>query len=254
MNYWWLPLIVLGIIIVHSAKMMRLYFVLMEQKIGFGRFLLLYGKTTVVNLIIPFKIGELFRIYSISKETKVWQVGILSVLADRFFDLAALLFVLLPFDIIIGKNFTTITGVFLIGTLVVLALYQIFKPTYEYLNQYIICHKSSRRSMWVLKALNVMHEWYRFLEKLIKGRFALILIASIIGWLVEVVVLKVLALYLTVSFDIQDFSAYVQTVLFAGQSTLARTYVMMSALVLAIFTIILYICFFAKSVKRKGNA
>ena len=48
---WWLiPLLLAGFILVHTAKMLRLYLVLMEHKIGFGRFVLLYLKTTLVNL------------------------------------------------------------------------------------------------------------------------------------------------------------------------------------------------------------
>ena len=55
---WWLiPLLLAGFILVHTAKMLRLYLVLMEHKIGFGRFVLLYLKTTLVNLIIPLKLG-----------------------------------------------------------------------------------------------------------------------------------------------------------------------------------------------------
>ena len=51
---WWFVLaIVVCFLAVHAAKMLRLYLVLMEHKIGFNRFLLLYCKTTFVNLVIP---------------------------------------------------------------------------------------------------------------------------------------------------------------------------------------------------------
>ena len=81
---WWLvPLFLAGFILVHLAKMLRLYLVLMEHKIRLGRFILLYLKTTLVNLIIPFKLGELYRIFCISRETKHWQVGVLSILVNR---------------------------------------------------------------------------------------------------------------------------------------------------------------------------
>ena len=54
--------IAVGFIAVHFFKMLRLYLVLMEHRISFGRFILLYLRTTFINLIIPFKLGELYRI------------------------------------------------------------------------------------------------------------------------------------------------------------------------------------------------
>ena len=48
---WWTILIVIGFFAVHLFKMARLYLVLMEHKISFGRFVLLYIRTTFINLI-----------------------------------------------------------------------------------------------------------------------------------------------------------------------------------------------------------
>ena len=98
--------IAVGFIAVHFFKMLRLYLVLMEHRISFGRFILLYLRTTFINLIIPFKLGELYRVEEIARVTKIWQVGFLSVLVDRFFDTLALLCVLLPLDLILrGGHF-----------------------------------------------------------------------------------------------------------------------------------------------------
>ena len=58
--------IAVGFIAVHFFKMLRLYLVLMEHRISFGRFILLYLRTTFINLIIPFKLGELYRIEEIT--------------------------------------------------------------------------------------------------------------------------------------------------------------------------------------------
>ena len=49
--------IAVGFIAVHFFKMLRLYLVLMEHRISFGRFILLYLRTTFINLITPFKLG-----------------------------------------------------------------------------------------------------------------------------------------------------------------------------------------------------
>ena len=115
--------IAVGFIAVHFFKMLRLYLVLMEHRISFGRFILLYLRTTFINLIIPFKLGELYRIEEIARVTKIWQVGFLSVLVDRFFDTLALLCVLLPLDLILRGGISVITIVFLVALFVIALVY-----------------------------------------------------------------------------------------------------------------------------------
>ena len=95
-HVWMIILFLILFMLVHIAKMTRLYLVLLEQKISFGRFVVVYLKTTCVNLIVPFKLGEIYRVYALAKETKKFPVGFLSVLVDRFFDTVSLLLILIP--------------------------------------------------------------------------------------------------------------------------------------------------------------
>ena len=134
--------IAVGFIAVHFFKMLRLYLVLMEHRISFGRFILLYLRTTFINLIIPFKLGELYRIEEIARVTKIWQVGFLSVLVDRFFDTLALLCVLLPLDLILRGCISVITIVFLVALFVIALVYLAIPASYTYLNRYLIMRKT----------------------------------------------------------------------------------------------------------------
>lgn len=244
-------LMVLGFLVVHLAKMCRLYLVLMEHKIPFGKFLLLYFKTTFINLIIPFKLGELYRFYCIKRETKVWQVGILSVVIDRFFDIAALFVVLFPFDILVNRRFTMITVVFLVVILLCAGIYVSILPTYTYLNQYIITKKSSKRAMTVLKGLDVIKDWYEFMRNLIAGRFALILATSFVGWVCEVGVLKLLADFLKISFGAGDFSGYISNIFLGGENEVANTYTLYSAVIFLALAVLAQIIYWVRMAGRK---
>lgn len=235
---WWLiALFLVGFILVHIAKMLRLYLVLMEQDIGFGSFVLLYVKTTFVNLLIPFKLGELYRIYCISREAKHWQVGVLSVLVDRFFDTLALLIILLPMDIFFFGRLSLITLVFLGVIAVIVVCYLSLLPTYGYLNRYIIKKKSSPRAMAALKGLDVAKIWYDFTQDLVGGRFALISLFSFAGWVLEVCTLKVLAAYLHVPFGAGDFAAYIEAIFGIGESALLKPYTLYSMILMFAFTL-----------------
>lgn len=215
--WWLLPVILLGFCVVHLCKMLRLYLVLMEHKGSFGKFVLMYFRTTLVNLIIPFKLGELYRFYCIFHMTKVWQVGILSVLLDRFFDIVALILVLVPFDLFIHGGLTIITFVMLVTIVLLAVIYLCIMPSYTYLNHYMIRYKSSKRAMLALRALDVAKEWYDFTRNLITGRFALITISSLAGWILEVGVLKAVAMFLGMKFGVGDFSAYIRAI-FTGEA------------------------------------
>lgn len=243
--WWFIPLFLIGFMAVHIFKMMRLYLVLMEHKIGFGKFVLLYLKTTLVNLIIPFKLGELYRIFCISKATKHWQVGVLSILVDRFFDTLALCMILLPLDIFVFGKASLITWIFLSIMVVVVIGYISVLPTYRYLNRYLIKEKSSPRAMAALKSLDVIKIWYDFTQNLISGRFALIFLASFAGWFCEIGVLQLLAPLVIGYTDMQiplfgiyDFNSYIQAIFGMGESFILRPYTICSIAIMFVFTVI----------------
>ena len=251
--WWMIPILLIGFGLVHLCKMLRLYLVLMEHKIGFGKFIRMYFRTTFLNLIIPFKLGELYRFFSITRLTKVWQVGILSVLIDRIFDMVALLIVLIPFDLIFHGSLTVITLILLLVIMVFVIIYMSILPTYSYLNHYIIRHKTSKRALLALKGLDVIKEWYDFTRNLITGRSILITMASLAGWVFEVGVLKLFSGYLGLQFDAGDFSDYIRAIFTGEANVLLRRYTYVGAAIMFAVTLILYLIFGLKQLKKKND-
>ncbi|MBQ8527275.1 MAG: flippase-like domain-containing protein [Lachnospiraceae bacterium] len=237
----WTIVIVLGFMAVHLFKMARLYLVLMEHKISFGRFILLYFRTTFINLIIPFKLGEVYRVEEIARETRVWQVGLLSVLVDRYFDTVALFMLLLPFDLFFRGQLSVITVVFLAIIVIVALLYLAVPSSYTYLNRYLIMKKSSSRSLAALKSLDVVKKWYDFAKDLISGRYALIVAASLMGWISEVVALKALASFKGLQFGFGDFASYIEAIFMNGNSQILTIYTGTTAFAFLVLTVIGYV-------------
>ena len=237
----WTIVIVLGFMAVHLFKMARLYLVLMEHKISFGRFILLYFRTTFINLIIPFKLGEVYRVEEIARETRVWQVGLLNVLVDRYFDTVALFMLLLPFDLFFRGQLSVITVVFLAIIVIVALLYLAVPSSYTYLNRYLIMKKSSSRSLAALKSLDVVKKWYDFAKDLISGRYALIVAASLMGWISEVVALKALASFKGLQFGFGDFASYIEAIFMNGNSQILTIYTGTTAFAFLVLTVIGYV-------------
>ncbi len=243
----------IGFLIVHLVKMMRLYLVLMEHKIGMFQFVRLYLSTTFVNLVVPFKLGEVFRIFSIYRTTKLWQVGILSVLVDRFFDLFALLCVLLPFDLLKGEGISVITGVLFVVLVVISLLYFFFPSTYLYLNRYIIRYKTSKRSLLLLRGLEITKNWYEYAKNLMQGRFPLIIATSFVGWVAEVVTLSFLSKSQNISFSAQDFATYMSAIFIQNNNPILKTYTLYGAIVIGTVTVVAFTIYLIMQFKNQGR-
>lgn len=238
-----IALFLIAFLLVHLSKMTRLYLVLMEQKISFRRFVLIYLQTTFVNLLVPFKLGELFRVYCLGRETKRIRTGILSVLVDRFFDTAALLVILIPFQLFITEKVTGIALVMFAAVVLLMFVYRMFGPTYLYLNHYIIKNKSSVRSMTALRALDHMENGYEYIKELVAGRSQLIILFSCLGWGFEIAALYLLSVILHLSFGIMEISTYIAAIFLSEESVLLTTYTWIGAAMIGLATVLGYIFF-----------
>ena len=224
----------------HVFKFIRFYLVLMEEKeLAFFDILFLYVRTTFVNLIIPFKLGEIYRVAAVKHMTGFYKTGILLVVIDRFFDTLALLALTLPFELLFTRGADPVLTLLFAALLFMLFVYLSFKPTYDYLNGYLIMKKRSKRSMALLNVLDIANEWYLFLRKLIRGRSPLVFMASLLGWGMEFAALKLFASSLDSSFDINAFIQYINSLLSGGRSFTGSAYNLMGIVIFGIMTVIL---------------
>ncbi|MBR6451873.1 MAG: flippase-like domain-containing protein [Lachnospiraceae bacterium] len=247
-----LPLLVL-FVMVHGAKSMRLYLIVIDEKIPFARFLLLYCVTTLVNLIVPFKLGEFFRIFVFTKATKSFRVGFLSVLLDRFFDTVALVLILLPFELLKGGTVSDSTLLLAAFVVVSVFAYVSFLSFYTYLNRYLIMNRTSGGAMMSLRFLELMRAGYNYVRRLIHGRYALLVIFSFVAWLLECGILFLLSKASGLAG--LDFSAYIQSIISTATTPLMSRYVKISILLMALFTVItLAVCLMKQSLFAKKSA
>lgn len=220
----------------------------------FAEFILLYVRTTLVNLIVPFKLGEVYRIEEISRKTKVWQVGVLSVVVDRFFDTLALLVLLIPAELLAFRSLTILSLSFFVVLASLCILYVAIPSSFGYLNQYLIQKKSSVRSLAALRVLDIIKNWYDFTKELVSGRYMLISLSSFMGWLCEIFTLKMLADVMKWPFHYSDFVNYVGAVLQNNDyDTLKWSYTFLAMITFAICTVVFHAGYYvAKWVEKKS--
>ena len=230
--------ILIVFLLVHLIKMMRLYLIVMDRKVSFDRFIAAYLRTTCANLIIPFKLGELYRIGVFYRISGGFKTGFFSVLTDRFFDTLALILILLPYQLFVSKRITVPTVLLTVFVIVVLLTYRVFPPSYEFLNRYIITSRQSKRSMMALAALERVNEWYEYVRDLVKGRYGILLLFSLAAWILEITVLAGFSRICGKSFTVSDFGVYIESIVSGNSYDTKLWYTAASAAVIALLALI----------------
>ena len=235
----------------HLFKFIRFYLVLMEEReLSFFDIMFLYVRTTFVNLVIPYKAGEIYRVAAVWHKTRSFKTGVLSVVVDRFFDTLSLLLIILPFQVFFMRSINPVTGILFAALIILIIAYLSYYPSYRYLNRYLIMTKSSKRSLFLLDLLDRANEWYVFMRKLIRGRGALMILSSLTGWGLEFAALRVLASSLGNDFTIDTFISYIDSLLSGGKNGTGSVYNLMGSVIFLILTVF-FICY---SMSRKNSA
>ena len=238
------------VLVLHFIKMSRLFFIMLEQKIKLAHFIQIYARTAFTNFMVPFKLGEIYRFYCLANVTKNPQIGLLSVIMDRFFDTCALLFMLIPLELYYNRTLSFITILLIFFLIVCVLIYTAFPPLYNYLNKFLILNTKSKNSVRALSALEDINRWFVYSRGLLKGRVIIIILLSGIAWPVEYFALVLLSKVMGTGFVIKDFINYIYSIFYIGAEPIASFYFIASALILAVIAVV----FFAiMLVKKEGK-
>lgn len=246
-------IVLTGFICVHLIKMMRMYLIVMDQKVSFDRFVPAYLRTTFVNLIIPYKLGELYRIGVFYRISGGFRTGFFSVLIDRFFDTLALVAILLPYQLLIAGRVTVPTILLSAFVVIVLIAYRVFRPSYVFLNRYIITSRQSKRSLMALSALEVVNGWYEYVRNLVTGRYGILFLFSLAAWMLEMVVLSGFARLCGRGFSVADFGEYIESIVSGGSLGIKTMYTTASAAVILVLTVVFTLRYLIKGNVKEGN-
>lgn len=227
-------------LIVYILKCLRLYIILYGKGISMEEHLKQFCKTTAVSILLPFKLGELFRAYCYSYQLKNSMLGISSIIIDRFYDTAALLTILGLF-IVMGKM--PVTALFLgmlIFSLLVILAYTSFSAIYTYWNHYFLISRASENNLRSLVFLDKAKRIYKELALLIQGRSILLLLLSLIAWMIEIGSISILSV-LKAEAITANVSAYLNAAMGLGDSINHWYFISVSLVLLFVLYVVLHI-------------
>lgn len=229
-----LPVMVVTVIIVHSVKAGRLYLSLCDSNIDLATHLKLYCKVIPISVILPFKVGEFFRIYCYGRQLGSALKGTVIILLDRVMDTLALVTLLLLVWLFSGGQLPLLVYLLLIFLVMMLIIYSMFPGVYRFWKKHILRAPATERGFSILKMLEMLNTIYLEIEGVVKGKGIILYFMSLVAWGAEIG--SVILLNKIVGKDEMDLAitGYLMSALGGNQSTELARFVFVSVVLLMI--------------------
>ncbi len=241
--------VLLLVIAVHLLKSLRLYIILYGTlDIDYINHLKLYTLTTPVSVILPYKVGEVFRIVLYGNYMNDYIKGSIIILLDRFIDTVALIVLILSSFIIYGGQISFIVFFLLIFTCLLILSYLSFKSFYLYWNKRVIKSSCSKRGISFLKHLKNINNIYEDVHMILKGKGMILLFISLLSWIIEL-----FGLMITIKDDSfrNMLIIYIQSIIGRGNTVYNKEFVFFSVVILVmVFIVVSLLLSFKKILER----
>lgn len=216
------------VILVHLVKAGRLYLAFYGTGMGASEYIKLYCKVTPVSMVLPFKLGEFFRMYGYGEQLNDLLKGIIIILLDRFMDtlaLVAMIFLVWMFN---GGNITFFIYLLLLFLICILLVYFAFPGVYGFWKKYILKARATEKRLALLRILDSLNLVYQEITDVSKGRGFILCFISFLAWAAEIGSLFILNGISGEGELSQIISAYLLSAIGAGTSAELKQFVFLS--------------------------
>lgn len=234
-------ILMIMVIIVYGIKAFRLYFMIFDQKISVVSFLKQYCKALPVSIIFPFKLGELFKIYCYGYALQNYFNGAVVVMLDRFVDTLALVSIITVLSVIYGTNPGTLLYVLIAFIASIMVCYLLFPGMYRYWKHYFIKAKATENGLKILSLFEKLNESYTEVQKVVKGRYAIAYMISLIVWIIELGGVAVINQFDGERNALTGVTEYLESVLYGFDSGYLRQFILVSVVAMLVAYVVLYL-------------
>ncbi|MBE6140464.1 MAG: hypothetical protein E7172_02885 [Firmicutes bacterium] len=224
-------LLIIAFILIHGFKCLRQYLLLMESRIHINDFIKLYFQTTFCSIVLPYKFGELYKMYIYGRKINNYLKGFMVVVVDKVFDAVLLLFLFIPYEYKNNISHSPITWLLFIFVIGFIAIYFSFKQTYYYLNKHFMLNSNSNRTIYVLKILENCNKIYQDVRAMIRGRELILMLFTTFSWAIEYLFIRLL--------NSGEIMPYITAVFFGTQNILVQSYIFIGSVCLIFILIVL---------------
>lgn len=179
-------LLVMTVLFVHMIKAARLYLALYGTDVSRKNFLETYCLTTPFSILIPFKLGELLRMYSYGNLIGDHLKGVVIILLDRFMDTLALMSILIGGIRFYRSEVSLLVWLFACFLFIILLLYLIFPGAAGYWKKYLLTARATPGKIRLLESLEISIHVFKEAKEICKGKGTLLYAMSLLAWGTEI--------------------------------------------------------------------
>ena len=218
-------ILIITVLLVHTVKAMRLYLALCDTDIKSQNYIPAYCMSTSVSIILPYKLGDLFRMYCFGRQVSNMATGVITVLFDRVMDTLGLITVIIISTLFSGEKISSITYILMIFIVLTLLAYYLFPGLYSFWKKFLLCAKATPRKNRTLKLITACDEVYCKIVKVARGRGIILYFMSVLCWAIEIGELAILIEVMGSQADGADISNYLDAAIGIGNSAWMHQFV-----------------------------
>lgn len=253
-NIWQIFVLIFIFIVLHIFKFIRIYFILLEERVTLKEMVKMYVKTTFVSIVLPYKLGEIYKMYLYGYQIKNYTKGVIAVIIEKFFDAIILCFILIPFGITNGK-ISLLAIILLIFILFIIFIYLTIENTYSYLNRFFITSINSKRGLLSLNIIEKIRNIFIKSKELLHGRFAMLFVLTILTWLIEIIFVCAMSLFMKINICFDTIASYISDAFFGINNVLFNNYIYICTAIFLLVIILIYVKKYIKgSEKNEKNS
>lgn len=242
LEWWQMVLLYFIAFFVNIIKAIRLSFLLIgETSIQWKEQISLYCRTVPVCVLIPYKLGEFYRLYCYSYVTNSCKRGITLIMIERFFDAIALSTILFSLRFFLSIDIPYIIYILMGFVICVLIIYLNLPNICVYWKKCLLCIKASRKNCILLELISRIENYYIKLSKVLKGKGLILFILSFVAWAIELLCMSELSNVFLKYNDQFSVGNYVMSALGVGRSQAMYLYIWSTVGILVTANIVLSI-------------
>ncbi len=227
-------IIAVASILVNLVKAVRLYFILSESRFPPKLYVKQFCKTTLVSILIPFKLGDFYRIYCYGYHLNSYSKSTVYIVIDRFFDILALLSIVLVLLVTTHEDFELVVTLLTLFLVLVMAVYVSLPYVCIRLKHYYLRSRATAKTLNRLSMISKIERIYNPISNALKGKGVILLILSLVAWLLELGTVAILD-----GPESSKFVDYLMSAFGIGDSFNLKLFIMVTAsILLASYTII----------------
>ena len=242
-------ILMLTVILINGIKSARLFLALYGSDFWIGNYIRTYCKVTPVSLVIPYKLGEFYRMYCYGQLTGNTLKGIIVILLDRFMDTIALVTFILLIKFWYGGGFAGIVYLLFAFLIFILLAYYAYPNLYRFWKSYLLHAKATERKLKLLNILDRLNSVYTEIEQTAKGKGIILYGLSLAAWGIEIGSLVFVCRVFRTGNTAQMLSGYLNAVMSNGVSIPLKQFIFLSIVLL--FVIYAVMTIYGKSCGRK---